>query len=153
MKTLNQPLTINNNQGMALVVVLLVMVVVTVLAVGVSTSSRIDVKIAGNHRVATVDFFVAEGGNQIEVPRISTDNDLAVSDITNPATLDNDSTYTIASLDGSPTYQSTIRYHFYQVAIVPGFSLGSFNLYVYSTQTDRNSNSIETVESKIGPQL
>ena len=137
---------------MALVVVLMVMMVATLIGVGISTNTTIDLKITSNKRNMTTDFFISEGSNQVEVPEISTNDDLGVTDITKRVVL-KDEDDNLNGLTGNPGYHSIITYHFYRQAIKAGYSLGMFNNYYYSTRTDRRQSGIRTSESKIGPKL
>jgi len=142
----------NPEQGMALVVVLMVMMVATLIGVGISTNTTIDLKITSNKRNMTTDFFISEGSNQVEVPEISTNDDLGVTDITKRVVL-KDEDDNLNGLTGNPGYHAIITYNFYRQAIKAGYSLGMFNSYYYTTRTDRQQQGIKTAESKIGPKL
>ena len=140
---------------MALVVVLMVMMVATLIGVGISTNTTIDLKITSNKRNMTTDFFVSEGSNLVEVPKIATDSSLGVADITKQIIL-RDADDTLNGLTNNPAYHSIITYHFYRQRDShreAGYSIGMFNYYYYSTRTDRRQSGIQTSESKIGPSL
>ncbi|MBN2705944.1 MAG: pilus assembly PilX N-terminal domain-containing protein [Deltaproteobacteria bacterium] len=150
-------------EGMALVLCLLIMAVAAMIAVGIATDSSVDSQISRNQRLQGKDFFVADGTNQIEVPRISMPNELPVPDITNPVTLENDAVdETLPSLPQTiidpPTYRALIRYHYYRPTLAAGYSFNMFNSYYYSTMTrtrrnNLNKTAVRTVQSKIGPKL
>jgi len=149
-----------NEKGMALVICLMIMVVAAMIAIGVATDSTTSGRIALNQRLITRDFFIADGTNQIEVPKISTDPSLGVSNITVSATLRDDTTdQTITAItDDPPKYRAKIRYHFYRLTRKTGYSLNLFNSYYYSTLTRAirkgvKRSSVKTVENKIGPKL
>jgi len=149
-----------NEKGMALVICLLLMVVAAMIGIGVATDSTTSGRIARNQREITRDFFVADGSNQIEVPRISTDEDLAVSNINSTSTLVEDSTdQTIDDISNDPpTYRALIRYHYYRPTLSAGYSFNMFNSYYYSTRTrtrrkNLDKTGVRTVQSKIGPKL
>ncbi|MBN2808069.1 MAG: pilus assembly PilX N-terminal domain-containing protein [Deltaproteobacteria bacterium] len=155
-----------NEKGIALVICLLIMAVAAMLAVGIATDSTIDGQISRNQRNLNKDFFIADGTNQLEVPRISKPNELPVTNITAPATLEDDDTDNIdESVPGLPTtivdppsYRAFIRYHFYRPTLSAGYSFNMFNSYYYSTRTRARRNNlnkagVRTVQSKIGPKL
>ena len=156
---------VKDNKGMALVICLLIMAVAAMLAVGIATDSTIDGQISRNQRDMTKNFFIADGSNQLEFPRISAKfpDDLPVTDITTPATLIEDSTdKTVPGLPTSmtnpPTYKAHIRYHFYRPKLSAGYSFNMFNAYYFSTKTrTRRQNldkaGVRTVQSKIGPKI
>ncbi len=138
--------------GMALVAVIMVLMVATLVAVGISTNTTIDLKITSNKRALTQDFFICEGANQFEVPKIATDPNLKVPDITHARDL-KDADTKLENVDEEPAYHAKIKYNFYRQALKAGYSLGMFNAYYYSTETKRNRNGIKTTESKIGPKI
>jgi len=142
----------NPETGMALVVVLMVMMVATLIGVGISTNTSIDLKITSNKRNMSTDFFISEGSNQVEVPKVANDPSLGVSDITTRDLL-RDADDNLNGLTGNPGYHAIITSYFYQHAIKAGYSLGMFNCYYYTTRTDRQEQGIKTSESKIGPRL
>ncbi|HDS16191.1 MAG TPA: hypothetical protein ENN66_06195 [Proteobacteria bacterium] len=154
---------IADSKGMALVICLLILTVAAMLGIGIATDSTIDGQITRNQRDKSKDFFVADGTNQLEVPRISTG--LPVTNITQPATLDNSDDgagdKTISGLPTgmtSPAYRVRINYHFYRPTKKAGYSFNLFNSYYYSTRTrarrnNLNKTAVSTVESKIGPKL
>jgi hypothetical protein len=137
---------IRNSAGMALVVVMMVLMVATMIAIGVTTDSTIDIKIAGNQKVYTKNFFIVEAANQVEVPRISTE--LAVHNINVRTTLNDNTVEILTGLPGNPSYRSTIIYHRYGPP-PPGYSLDKFSSYYYSTTTSKKTR-IRTTEGKIG---
>ena len=151
----------HNESGIALVICLLIMAVAAMLAVGIATDSTIDGQISRNQRNITKDFFIADGTNQLEVPRIA--RELPVVNITAPVTLEDDtSDETIPGLPTTiinpPTYRAFIRYHYYRPTLQSGYSFNMFNSYYYSTRTrTRRKNldkaGVRTVQSKIGPRL
>ncbi len=153
----------NNEQGMALVICLLIMVVAAMIGIGVATDSTTNALISRNQRAITRDFFVADGTNQIEVPKISTDPNLGVTNIASPSTLKDDDTNdvdeTISGITNDPPiYRAKIRYHFYRPLKKAGFSFNLFNSYYYSTRTTAlrkniKRSSVKTVTSKIGPKI
>ena len=150
----------NDERGMALVVSLLVMVVASMIGIGVATDSTTSGRIARNQRAITRDFFIADGTNQIEVPKIATDISLGVSNITASATLKDDtSDQTITDIiNDPPKYRARIRYHFYRPTKKAGYSFNLFNSYYYSTRTRAMRSgvkkaSVNTVQSKLGPKL
>lgn len=156
--------TIKDTKGMALVICLLIMTVAATMGIGIATDSTIDGQISRNQRDMTKNFFIADGTNQLEVSRITTDPDLGISDITKAAVIDDsdddDDDKTISGLSTSipnpPVYRAKIQYHFYRPDKTPGNSLGKFNSFFYSTRTrvrrrKINKASIRTVQSLIGP--
>ena len=149
----------NNEQGMALVICLLIMVVAAMIGIGVATDSTTSSRIALNQRLITRDFYIADGSNQIEVPKIATDSTLGVSNISSSSTLKNDVEETISDIpDDPPKYSARIRYHFYRPMKKAGYSFNLFNNYYYSTRTQAlrtgiKKASVNTVQSKIGPKI
>lgn len=150
----------SNEKGMALVVCLLIMVVAAMIGIGVATDSTTSSRIAFNQRLITRDFFIAEGTNQIEVPKISNDPNLGLNDITGPAILKNDTTDDSVSdvSNDPPKYRATIQFHFYRPMKKAGYSIGLFNYYTFSTKTRAMRNgvkkaSVKTVQNKIGPKI
>ncbi len=159
----------NNERGMALVICLMIMVVAAMIAIGVATDSTTSSRIALNQRLITRDFFIADGTNQIEVPKIATDPSLGVRNITTsgePRDEDGDGIddhdqvdQTITDITNDPPkYRAKIRYHFYRPTRKAGYSLNLFNSYYYSTLTRAirkglKRSSVKTVENKIGPKL
>ncbi len=151
----------HNESGIALVICLLIMAVAAMLAVGIATDSTIDGQISRNQRNINKDFFIADGTNQLEVPRIA--KELPVTNITAPATLEDDtSDETVPGLPDTitnpTTYRALIRYHFYRPTLSAGYSFNMFNSYYYSTKTrtrrkSLNKTGVRTVQSKIGPKL
>ncbi len=151
----------HNESGIALVICLLIMAVAAMLAVGIATDSTIEGQISRNQRNITKDFFIADGTNQLEVPRIA--KDLPVTNITAPVTLEDDtSDETVPGLPETmtnpPTYRAFIRYHFYRPTLTAGYSFNMFNSYYYSTRTrtrrrNLNKAGVRTVQSKIGPKI
>ena len=151
----------HNESGIALVICLLIMAVAAMLAVGIATDSTIEGQISRNQRNITKDFFIADGTNQLEVPRIA--KDLPVTNITAPVTLEDDtSDQTVPGLPKTmtnpPTYRAFIRYHFYRPTLTAGYSFNMFNSYYYSTRTrtrrrNLNKAGVRTVQSKIGPKI
>lgn len=150
----------NNEKGMALVICLLIMVVAAMIGIGVATDSTTSSRIALNQRLMARDFYIADGTNQIEVPKISNDPSLALSDITGPTVLKDDTTDESVS-DVSydpPKYRATIKFHFYRPMKKAGFSFDLFNSYYFSTRTKAMRNgvkktSVTTVQSKVGPKI
>ena len=153
----------NDEKGMALVVCLLIMVIAAMIGIGVATDSTTSGRIARNQRDITRDFFIADGTNQIEVPKIATDQDMAVKNIAASKILrddeDDDYDRSVTDItDNPPKYRSRIRYHFYQPTIKAGYSLNTFNSYLFSTQTQTRRKQhgrikVNTVQSKIGPKI
>ncbi len=149
----------NNEKGMALVICLLIMVVAAMIGIGVATDSTTSGRIALNQRLMARDFYIADGTNQIEVPKIATDSSLGVSNISSGSTLKNDVEETISDItDDPPKYLARIRYHFYRPTKKAGFSFNLFNSYYFSTRTRSiragvNKASVNTVQSKIGPKI
>ena len=153
----------NNEKGMALVICLLIMVVAAMIGIGVATDSTTSGRIAFNQRLMARDFHIADGTNQIEVPKISTDPNLGVSNIATSITLRDDYTddydRTVTDITNDPPkYRSKIRYHFYRPTLKAGYSLNMFNSYYFSTQTQTRRKQIgrtrvETVQSKFGPKI
>ena len=151
----------HNENGIAMIICLLIMAVAAMIAIGISTDSTIDGQISRNQRNLTKDFFVADGTNQLEVPRIA--KDLPVTNITAPATLEDDTNdETVPGLPETivnpPTYRAKIRYHFYRPTLTAGYSFNMFNSYYYSTRTrtrrkNLDKTGVQTVQSKIGPKL
>jgi len=153
-------LNLSNERGIALVICLMIMVVAAMIAIGVATDSTTSSRIALNQRLITRDFFIADGTNQIEVPKIATDPSLGVRNITVSSTLRDDTTdQTINNITNDPPkYRAKIRYHFYRPTRKAGYSLNLFNSYYYSTLTRAirkgvKRSSVKTVENKIGPKL
>jgi len=159
----------NNEKGIALVICLLIMVVAAMIGIGVATDSTTSGRIARNQRAITRDFFIADGTNQIEVPKIATDSSLGVSNITascdprdnNDDDIDdNDQIDQVitAIINDPPKYRARIRYHFYRSTKKAGYSFNLFNSYYYSTRTRAMRSgvkkaSVNTVQSKLGPKL
>ncbi len=142
----------NPQKGMALVVVLMVMMVATLIGVGISTNTTIDLKISSNKKNMINDFYISDGSNQAEVPKIASDTTLGVADITKRSILRN-ADLLLNGLYGNPRYHSLIIYHYYRSTMKAGYSLGMFNSYYYSTRTDRRQSGVTTSETKIGPKL
>ena len=155
--------TIKDTKGMALVICLLIMTVTAMMGIGIATNSTIDGQISRNQRDATKDFFIADGTNQLETPRIITDNNFAISDITKPLALQTDSTENDvigipSTMTNPPKYLARTNYHFYRATIKAGYSLGMFNSYFYSTRTtprrkQLSKPGVKTFVSKFGPKI
>ncbi len=149
----------NNEKGMALIICLLIMVIAAMIGIGVATDSTTSSRIALNQRLIACDFYIADGSNQIEVPKIATDSSLGVSNISSSSTLKDDVEETISEItDDPPKYLVRIRYHFYRPMKKAGFSFNLFNSYYFSTRTRSiragiNKASVNTVQSKVGPKI
>ena len=136
---------VQSNKGIVLLAVLVILVIVSVLAVALSTHSIIDLKITGNIKTATQDFFKSDGANRIEVSEIPS---LSVPNIVKKYQTLKDGDETVPF-----NYHYTITYLYYRQAIVPGYSLGMFNKYRYSVKTDANNQVVLTHEYKLGPKI
>ena len=152
-----------DTKGMALVICLLIMTVAAMMGIGIATDSTIDGQISRNQRNSTKDFFIADGTNQLEAPRIITDTTFAISNITKPlvlqaGTTENDILGLPSTLSNPPQYLARTSYHFYRATIKAGYSLGMFNSYFYSTRTTPRRNQlskpgVKTFVSQIGPKI
>ncbi|MEA3347996.1 MAG: pilus assembly PilX N-terminal domain-containing protein [Pseudomonadota bacterium] len=150
-------------KGMALVICLLIMTVAAMMGIGIATTSTIDGQISRNQRTATKDFFIADGTNQLETPRIITDNNFAISDITKPLVLqlgstENDVLGIPSTMPSPPKYLARTSYHFYRATIKAGYSLGMFNSYFYTTRTipsrkQQKKPGVKTFVSQLGPKI
>jgi len=149
----------NNENGMALIICLLIMVVAAMIGIGVATDSTTSSRIALNQRLMVSDFYIADGSNQIEVPKIANDPSLGVSNIQKSNILKDDVEETVSDItDDPPKYRARIRYHFYRPMKKAGFSFNLFNSYYFSTRTCSiragvNKASVNTVQSKVGPKI
>ena len=155
--------TAKENKGMALVICLLVMTVAAMMGVGIATDSTIDGQISRNQRDATKDFYIADGTNQLEAPRIITDDTFAINDITKPKLLQNDTSENDvlgipSTMPSPPKYKARTSYHFYRSTIKAGYSLNMFNSYFYSTRTipirkHINKPGVKTLVTQLGPNI
>ena len=151
-----------DTKGMALVICLLIMTVAAMIGIGIATDSTIDGQISRNQRDATKDFFIADGTNQLETPRIITEDTFAITNITKPSVLqtgsvENDVIGT-STIPDPPKYQARTSYHFYRATVKAGYSLGMFNSYFYSTRTtprrnQRSKPGVKTLVSQLGPKI
>ena len=152
-----------DTRGMALVICLLTMTVAAMIGIGIATDATIDGQISRNQRDTTKDFFIADGTNQLETPRIITDDSFAISNITKPLVLqpgstENDVLGIPSTMTNPPKYQARTSYHFYRATIKAGYSLGLFNSYFYSTRTtprrkQLSKPGVKTFASQIGPKI
>ncbi len=154
-----------DSKGMALVICLLIMTVAAMMAIGIATDSTIDGQISRNYRDTIKDFFIADGTNQLETPRIVTDlgDNFKIKNITKPkiiqdGTTENEVLGIASSMANPPRYKARINYHFYRALIRAGYSLGMFNSFYYTTETtpirgQRNKPGVKTLVSRIGPKI
>jgi Tfp pilus assembly protein PilX len=70
-----------------LVIALIMMVVLTVIALASSLTSMFDIKLSGNKRGMTDAFYVADGGVQAVLPRISNFNVFSYTLVANTGTI------------------------------------------------------------------
>jgi len=56
--------TLKNEQGSVLVVALMILVLLTIIGISASTTSTIDIQIAGNEKFHKISFYAADGGTQ-----------------------------------------------------------------------------------------
>ncbi|MCK5681222.1 hypothetical protein KAI46_10485, partial [bacterium] len=140
-----------------------IMTVAAMMGIGIATDSTIDGQISRNQRYTTKDFFIADGTNQLETPRIITEDDFAISNITKPKVLqtgdtENDIIGIPSTVSAPPKYLARTNYHFYRATIKAGYSLGMFNSYFYSTRTNPRRKQltkpgVKTFVTQIGPKI
>ena len=153
--------TFKDNRGMALIICLLIMAVASMMAIGIATDSTIDGQISRNQRDTTKDFFIADGTNQLEVPKIITD--FEIDNIIKPVVLkagstENDVPGVSSSQPNRPRYLARTNYHYYRATIKPGYQLGKFNSYYYTTRTtpvrkQRSKPGVKTLITQLGPKI
>lgn len=153
--------TFKDTRGMALIICLLIMTVAAMMAIGIATDSTIDGQISRNQRDTTKDFFIADGTNHIEVPKIITEFEL--KNIIKPNVLqdgssENDVPGVSSSQPNRPRYKARTNYHYYRATIKAGYQLGKFNSYYYTTRTtpvrkQLSKPGVKTLVTQFGPRI
>jgi len=57
--------TIKNESGSVLIIALLILVLLTIIGISASTTSTIDIQIAGNEKLYKIAFYAADGGTEL----------------------------------------------------------------------------------------
>ncbi|MBV5326180.1 MAG: hypothetical protein JZU65_00875, partial [Chlorobium sp.] len=66
----NHKTIVGNEEGFVLVVSLLILVVLTLLGIAATRTTMVEVQIAGNDKVATRTFYMADGGTEVAINMI-----------------------------------------------------------------------------------
>lgn len=158
-------------RGAALVVCLLIMAVLSLLGAAMITNSVIELKIGGHQRASKVDFYAADGGTRLLMPRLSSPADqvgnVAQIEVPNQTLAPNATTdpadpglpgYSLAqegvtyAWGGPQPFDYHYRIIYTQKANPPkGYSVGTFAGFYYEVDCLTNDTAVSTINMKIGP--